>query len=77
MPKPGKLTLRMLLMPKPGGAESPEDDDEMEESAESESEGGDELPPGLLEAVSEMRSASSDEDAARAFKNAMHCCGRM
>jgi hypothetical protein len=50
-------------------------DKSLENSEEmSSSETGDELPPGLLEAVSEFRAAETDEDAARAFKSAMDCC---
>lgn len=70
-PKPGKLTLA-LLMGKGKGTQPPQEaDEEMGGSGESE-EG--KLPPGLLEAVSEFRSAATDEDAAKAFRNAMLCC---
>jgi len=69
-PKPGKLTLA-LLMGKGKGEQPTQEADDMAEEGESE-EG--ELPPGLLEAVSEFRSAATDEEAAKAFHNAMLCC---
>lgn len=68
------LTIAMLgLSPKGKGGDSEE---EPEVSDEEDTEEGDdsELPMGLLEAVTEMREASDDESAARAFYNAMKCC---
>jgi hypothetical protein len=53
-------------------------DKSMEDSEKmSSSETGDELPPGLLEAVTEFRAAETDEEAAKAFRSAMHCCEDM
>lgn len=74
VPKPGKLTLALLM----GKGKQPpqEADEDMADSDEDENGSGEssDLPPGLLEAVSEFRSAATDEEAAKAFHNAMLCC---
>lgn len=61
-----------------GGPDGMQDEDEGEGQGEVEEEEPDsELPPGLVEAVAEFRSATDDESAARAFKAAMDCCEDM
>jgi hypothetical protein len=69
-PKPGKLTLGILL----GKGKPPEPETENDAEMGMGSGGEEELPPGLLEAVSEFRSAESDEDAAKALQRAVMCC---
>lgn len=58
---------------KPPAADKEKDplDELMKEEPEKE---GEELPSGLVAAISKMRSAESDEDAARAFMSAMKSC---
>ena len=78
-PKKGKgLTIGILLGKGPKGPDSGEepmgdsmdmDDDNSEEETE------EELPPGLVEAVAEFRTAESDDDAAKAFHRAIQLCG--
>jgi hypothetical protein len=65
------LSIAVLLgKGKPSSSDegSPESKDGMMEETEGE------LPPGLLEAVSEFRSATTDEEAAKALKAAIGCC---
>lgn len=71
MAKPGKLTIGLLLG-KPEKGDEPESDSE--HNSESMEDEDNELPPGLLEAVTEFRTSESDEDAAKAFHRAMQCC---
>lgn len=64
------LTIMALLgKGKPGAS----DEDESMSSPASEAP-DDELPTGLVAAVREFRAAETDEEAARALKNAFDCC---
>jgi hypothetical protein len=63
-----------ILMGKGKGSDSEGEPGETETETEVEGEG---VPPGLVEAMSELRSAldeGNDEAAAEAFKAAMDCC---
>lgn len=65
------LTIAMLgLSPKGEGESMDEGEEEMGESEDSE-----EMPPGFLAAVTEMREAPDDESAAKALWTAMQCAG--
>ena len=69
MGKKKPLTIAMLgIEPKGKG-----DDEGNEMSDEGESE--EEMPPGFLEAVTELRSAEDDESAAKALWSALQCAG--
>lgn len=79
---PGKkkgLTLGILLGKAGKPEEDPMEDTESLESMmddEDDSEDTeDELPPGLVEAVSEFRNAEDDESAAKALMHAITLCG--
>lgn len=78
--KPGGLTIDILLGKgkKPGmgghGSDSPDEPEPMSDEDDGEDYLEGEVPPGLVEAAKEMREATSDEDYARAFMNAIECC---
>lgn len=68
------LTIAMLgLAPKGKGMPDGEETEEETEEGGSEDEEG--LPPGFLEASTEMRDAEDDESFAKAFHNALKCAG--
>lgn len=76
--KKGKgLTIGILLGKGPKGPDTEEDpmDESMDDTSEEDtSEDEEELPPGLVEAVTEFRTSESDEDAAKAFHRAIQLC---
>jgi hypothetical protein len=75
MDKTGKKGLTIgILMGKGKGSGNEEGPGENETETETEGEG---VPPGLVEAMGELRSAldsGDDQAAAEAFKAAMDCC---
>jgi hypothetical protein len=71
------LTLAILgLKPKGGGDNSSAGDetDAVSDADNGTSNSGDELPLGLVEAVTEFADAETDDDKARAFLNAVQLC---
>lgn len=56
------------------GHDEPDYMSDADDGEKPEDETDDELPDGLVEAVSEFRNAESDEDAAKALYNAIRCC---
>jgi hypothetical protein len=76
--KPGKLTIGILLgKPDKGKPEGDSMGGTMDSEDQAEGPEEEELPPGLLEAVTEFRAAETDEEAAKALYTAIQCCEGM